>query len=585
MRRLHNKPIARQQQAGVVLILVAFLLALTFSLYALKSLNSQDLTVLKQQKTTQALKSAKDALIAWAVAHPNHPGQMPFPDRNTDLNYDGFADCNSPTSTFNYGFLIGVLPVNGQLNPCEQPQDLALASGLLDADGQVLWYAVSRNLVHKYETSAPCNAAFYTCQASQTGDPVINPQSANSPPYPWMRVLDRNGNVISNRVAAVIIAPGLPLSNQNRTSVAPAPNQFLDNFSIGGIVFSNADYDTANEDFEMGQDSSRVSQNDNTYVRPYLFNDQLIYITIDELMPLVTQRAASEISGLLRTYQVSKGQFPFAANLGQALHNHYGNSPNQSGMLPIDVTDTCSCASASSCSCSFGLVQSIELRRGGSSTWSTALDTGACSSAVTAGRQVCRCNGAGSCNRFATSFTCDATGNCGHSGLTGTNTFTFTTQPHMEVFSLPNGARCLPWPVPTAPPTPPACNTVSLNVAGNFTVGLREVYWFKENLWQDYFYYQWAVTPTLQVGGKTGVSAVLIGAGHAIASPPYATKYIPVSPYVAPTGVQIRPPANATPSLSDYLDSAENTDNDFVFDGLNKPLSNTYNDLPFIVAP
>ena len=137
MRHLHNKPIARQQQTGVVLILVAFLLALTFSLYALKSLNSQDLTVLKQQKNTQALKSAKDALIAWAVAHPTHPGQLPFPDRNTDANYDGFADCNSPTSTFNYGFLIGVLPVNGQLNPCEQPQDLALASGLLDADQDV----------------------------------------------------------------------------------------------------------------------------------------------------------------------------------------------------------------------------------------------------------------------------------------------------------------------------------------------------------------------------------------------------------------------------------------------------------------
>jgi hypothetical protein len=588
MRRLHNKPIVRKQQSGAVLILVAFLMALAFSLFVLKSLNSQDLTVLKQQKNAQALGEAKKALIAWAVAHPNHPGQMPFPDRNSDANYDGLADCSSPLSTFSYGFLIGQLPVSGQLNPCEQPQDLALASGLLDAEGNPLWYAVSRNLIHKYEITAPCNVGFYTCQANQTGDPIINPAMMNAPLYPWMRVLDRNGNVISSRVAAVIIAPGLPLSNQNRSVATPNANQFLDSVSIGGTVFSNADYAAADEDFVMGQNGRNVNASDITVTQPYFFNDQLVYITIDELMPMLTKRAAAETSRLLRSYLAGTGQFPWAANLGQVLHNHFGNAPNQMGMLPVDVTDTCSCASASSCSCPFGLLQSIELRRT-SGTWNSTQSTGACM--VSGSGQICSCLGAGSCRRFTTNFTCDGLGNCTSLNLTGVNTWTFTTKQHLDIFSTPAKRKCLPtWPV-TSPSQQP-CNLLSIRTDGTFdrpfttpiivdnftfplnvandngiTIGLREAYWFKENFWQDFFYYQWSVTPTLQVGGRTGVSAILVGTG---------------APLVSELGTNQTRPSSL---ITDYLDSAENADFDLVFDGLNKPASNTYNDIPFIVAP
>lgn len=604
MKPYQNKGFVKQQR-GAALILFAFFIALAFSFFALKRLNSQDLTVLKQQKNTQALKAAKEALIAWAVAHPNHPGQMPFPDRiesSPPFNYDGYSDCPSQASNFSYFFLIGRLPVAGQKTPCEQPANLRLTlvkqyelplppvcstpdcfKGLVDAEGSALWYAVSRNLAHKYEATAPCNPVFYTCQTNQTGDPIINPTTMNAPLYPWMRVLDRNGNLISDRVAAVIIAPGLPLSNQNRSAATPATNQFLDSFSIGGTVFSNADYDTANEDFIMGQNSLAVNASDPTYVQPYLFNDQLVYITIDELMLMLTKSAAAEASRLLRSYRAGIGQFPWAANLGQALHNHYGNAPNQIGTLPIDVTDACSCASASSCSCSFGLLRSIALRRT-SGTWNTTLSTGACS--VSGSGQTCTCTGAGTCRRSTTtSFTCDLFGSCDSVGLSGVNSWTFSAKPDFDIFTTPIGARCLPaWPV--ASPAQQPCNVFSMRTDGTFnrpfstptviesftfptniTVGLREAYWFKENFWQDYFYYQWAATPSLKLGGRTGISALLIGAGAQITSE---------------TGVnQIRP--NST--IDHYLDSLENTDGDLVFDGLNKPLSNTYNDLPFIVAP
>jgi hypothetical protein len=45
--------------------------------------------------------------------------------------------------------------------------------------------------------------------------------------------------------------------------------------------------------------------------------------------------------------------------------------------------------------------------------------------------------------------------------------------------------------------------------------------------------------------------------------------------------VQVGPSNN----VIDYLDSIENTDNDFVYDGAGTPRNSTYNDQVIIVAP
>jgi hypothetical protein len=533
MKKTSIKP---KSQNGATLILMAFLIGLMAAAYALKVFNVASEQLDNDTQTLTVLNNAKKSLIAWSVSHENRPGQMPFPDRNSDGDYDGTSDCNSPTSTFSYTFLIGQLPIYGQRNPCVSPQR-GIGSDFLDAQGNRLWYAVSRNLVHKYEIP--------------TADPIINPGIVSTPVYPWLRVLDRNGNLISDRVAAVIIAPGNPLGLQNRSGSAPSINQYLDSLQIGSVTFSNANYLTANEDFIVGLDTRAVTEADTTYVKPYFFNDKLIYITIDELMAALERRVDSEIGTLLKQYNVKNGRFPYAANLGASLNNHSSNGTSQKGMVPIDGTDSCSCSLFDTCTCSFNPIISVAMRRA-SGTWNSALDTGSCSSN---GTNTCTCTGEGSCSRILTNFSCNASGVCTHTSLPlGTNEFIYTLPDYADVNNVANNC--------TASGNQAICTSF-----GSFNIGLKEPAWIKTNFWQDYLYYEWSAAPDIQIGPKSNITALLINTGE---------------PNISEIGrVQIR----ASNDIRDYLDDAENTDNDMTFSAFSKQRTNNYNDQPFVIAP
>lgn len=146
----------RHHQQGMALILIAFIVGLGASAMMYKMFNASSLQDQQDEKTMQVLSEAKSALIAWAVSHPNSPGMMPWPDRNTDLDfdgdsaYDGKSDC--VTSSFQSSYLLGQLPWRAQSNPCVTPHT-GLGADYRDAQGNRLWYAVSRNLVRDYENS------------------------------------------------------------------------------------------------------------------------------------------------------------------------------------------------------------------------------------------------------------------------------------------------------------------------------------------------------------------------------------------------------------------------------------------------
>ena len=529
-----------KKQKGVALILMAFIIGLAVIAYLFHALDPQRLRLEQDKKTMQTLNEAKQALIAWSVSHPLHPGQMPFPDRGTGGGYDGKSDCNPPNNNpLLYSFLIGQLPIYGQTNPCVSPQT-GIGGNFQDAQGNRLWYAVSRNLTHKYETD-PLN--------TNPVEPIINPSVIDSPMYAWLKVLDRNGALISDRVAAVIIAPGDPVSGQNRTVIAPA-SEFLDTFKIGAITYSNADYTKPDEDFIVGEDSRNVSSADTTFVQPYNFNDRLVYITIDELITALNNRAATEASNLLRLYKAKTGQFPYAANLGVGINSNISFPPNQKGMLPIDETDSCTCASYQSCTCSFNPITNVVFTKN-TGTWATR--AGACARSG----NTCTCTGAGNCKRSGINFICDGVGNC-TTNQTGVNLFTYTIPSYADV--VPDNSGCF------LSGSNAACNN-----AGTFAIGLKEPVWFKQNLWQDYFYYEWSSTANLQVGGKTGISALLVAAGSPVVNLPFAIKGSP----------QVRPSNN----ILDYLDSAENTDGNLMFDATAKQKASNYNDQAYIVAP
>lgn len=305
MTSLNRLGLGRLQQ-GAALILLVFILAIAMTTYFVKMLDNEALKTERERRDMQNLALAKEALISWAVSNSEHPGQMPYPDRGTDPGgYDGLSDCPMSGTPFNnplsYRLLIGKLPIYGQTNPCISPQE-GLALDHKGEDGKRLWYAVSRNLVHQYE--------YLT--ANPLSNPIINSSIVNNPTYQWLRVLDKNGVVISDRVAALIIAPGEVIGNQRRSNTATVDN-FLDQFQIGGTIYSNQDYDQPDEDFFIGESLDRINANDLTYTRPYLFNDKLVYVTIDELMIALEKKVAREVVYRLRDYFNVYGYFPYAS--------------------------------------------------------------------------------------------------------------------------------------------------------------------------------------------------------------------------------------------------------------------------------
>lgn len=533
------------EQRGVALILVVFIMGLAAMALLMKSFSGESIQAERQEDTMRTLMQAKEAMIAWAVSHATAPGQLPWPDRRetSNPNYDGQSDCSSANfnllNSLSEPNFLGQIPSISSTTPCLVYP--GAGNQFRDSDGNNLWYAISRNLVRKYSSPA--------------SDPVINPSIISSPTYSWMRVRDSAGNVISDRVAIVILAPGAPVSGQDRSSSAPPPGEFLDQLTISGTTYSNSDYDTDDEDFVMGDMSSNG------------FNDNLVYITIDELMAALVKRAASELRERLIIYETANGRFPDAAPLQAPLgaDSYVADSGSDSGTVPVDQTDEVSCTYSfftdnTTCNVIFSLIGSVSLQRiaGVYTQWDTR--TGSCTISPP---NTCTCTGQGSCDTSQSHFSCSSTGSCVMNLSTGATGKFIYTAPSYGSFRAAT-ANC------SMSGDDVEC------IAGNGTFGIKGLTmpsWFASNNWQDYFYYHKRVAADLQAGTRTNIPALLIGTGRPIPAAPFAAS--------KPGSDQTRPSAN----LNDYLDSVENADGDLVYDATNTSLSANYNDQLFIVAP
>lgn len=583
---LSNKYLSVKQQ-GAALILMVFILSLVVLAYTVKSLNSNDLQVKEATNTSQALAEAKAALISWSVNHSNTPGLMPYPDRNADAGgYDGLSDC--PGGATLYSHLIGRLPWKGaDYNDCNILLN-GLGKEFLDGSNEPLWYAVSKNLVHIY---------------SPTGDPVINPNMIDNPPYgAWMSVYDKNGQLVSNRVAVIIFAPGLPIGGQDRSGGKADATNYLDTFDLqsGGGTKSNRTYSSANEDFYMGEDSRGVRSDNAVYQQPYYFNDKLVYITIDELMAEVEKRAAGEAKRVLQNYYknssagVNTKFFPYAAALGSSSNPNQCVQGNLQGLLPTNAASNynCSCTNTRSCTCSFGAISAVSYTRTSSSygTIGVAAPTGACTVGGASNR-TCTCTGLGTCKSTsgAVRFTCDACGVCAVlNNQAGSFTFASTAGFSSASGGCSNSGGSINCNGTTA-------GTFTLNTCADPALatsasGLPT--WFTSNGWQNYIYYAvssnctssasncTSATPQLTVGSKAGVRSLLIASGKPIIATPFASSKA--------SAQSARPSCD----VKDYLDSVQNTNvnlvngaGDLVYDAINSPRGASYNDQMFIVAP
>ena len=325
MYKLESR-VLKIQQKGAALVLMTFIIGLAAAAYVLAVLNVSSFQTGQDKKTYQALKDAKTALIAWAVMHPSVPGLMPYPDRNADPNgYDGLSDC--PGGSTDFSHLIGRLPWKaGDYNDCNILLN-GLGNQFMDGGNEALWYAVSKNIVHIY---------------SPSGNPVINPSIIDNPPYgKWIHVYDKNGLLVSDKVAAVIFAPGPILSDQDRSGGVADATNYLDTFNLqaGGGAKSNRTYSSADEDFYIGEDSRGVRSDNPIYQQLYYFNDKLVFITINELIDALSKRAAAEAKAQLINYKNStaiispSGYYPYASAL--VYGEYYQRNFQYGGFLPI----------------------------------------------------------------------------------------------------------------------------------------------------------------------------------------------------------------------------------------------------------
>jgi hypothetical protein len=336
---------------------------------------SSDRQIQQAIEDNKTLIAAKAALLGYVVQTTDggsgtRLGNLPTPDilnklptaaKGTVIEYDGYSDgdidfggANQCLSNVGNG-LPGISPGTASLKPTQRClgkfpwRTLNLDVGnpsTNDPLGQVPWLAISANLNSRDKCLDKLNSDILNW-APTSG--LACPVAANQIPYPWMVVVDQSGSVLSNRVAAVLIMPGSPIQtgnrNQSRTQTNPGfASDYLDAISIplGCSTTCTATFDNAALTNSFIQIPSGVrypsSAEDAALAgQPLKFNDVLIYITIDELMPYIERRVLSEMSAAVTASKTKTGTYPWAAPFSTPVnYSAFSSTPGTSyGLFPF----------------------------------------------------------------------------------------------------------------------------------------------------------------------------------------------------------------------------------------------------------
>ena len=241
----------------LILVMVSLLVAMFAGIFVNDLVRQNQ----RQERTTNALAQAKQAMIGRATSDDNRPGSLPCPDTDDDGSAELFSGNDCPS-------YIGRLPW----------KSLGLPD-LRDSDGERLWYALSNNY-RDHGTAEPINS-------DTKGNRTVHSENT--------------AVTLTTEAVAVIFAPGAPLGTQDRhpstTALCPTTGttiarqrcaaNYLD--TTGGA--NNA---TTAGAYVSGQHSNS-------------FNDRLLLITTAELMPVVEQRVAREMLKVLQSYKANSG--------------------------------------------------------------------------------------------------------------------------------------------------------------------------------------------------------------------------------------------------------------------------------------
>jgi hypothetical protein len=289
------------RERGAALLMTVLLLVIGAMSASLTFFRPSANGEIQQDRTADTLAAVKQALIGYAAqrgvavcSNPGNaaqcsaelaarPGELPCPDTNgdgfaedDDRNTGGKKACGNAAGATDR---LGRVPWRTLGIP--EPHDSA---------GETLWYAVSlpflgipsNPIVGK--TPGPASGRI---NSSTVGDLIVR------------GVTRRNPDIVStltSQAVAVLFAPGVVLSGQNRSSTTIAACPGKPNMARN---LCPANY----LDTTAGLSNSIVSG-------PYItgspdgdYNDRLIYISTSDLMPVVENRVGKELIALLNAYR------------------------------------------------------------------------------------------------------------------------------------------------------------------------------------------------------------------------------------------------------------------------------------------
>ena len=296
--------------------MLIIIIVLAIASYMMSGLSPTEIKVDREVKTLQALKKAKEALIAYAVNYPpgannRGPGYLPCADQ---IN-NGLAP--------NVGCLTaGVVPV-------KRLPWLTLGIGdVRDGANERLWYAVSRNF-------------------DMTGYPATH--KINTATTGNLTVRDKNNNIIYDgttidAAVAVIIAPGGILTRDDGVAQVRGtdaekndPVNYLDIDIASGednATFQQGVLGGATKDgFIDGEIINAAGE--------VIVNDQIMVITYSDIMEQLHKRVSREISNVINAYVAACGNYPDASSFDptKVADTFTGDALLREGHIPVDSQD------------------------------------------------------------------------------------------------------------------------------------------------------------------------------------------------------------------------------------------------------
>ena len=272
-------------QRGAVLLVLLLIITSAAASVLISRPADTPIQIGAEMQTVAALARAKAALLGYAAADANRPGELPCPDFNNDGSIRLFGAGRD---------YIGSQCRTGANQPGWLPWDTLGLADLRDGNGDRLWYVVS-------DTFHAGGAA--SINSDTSGQLVVDGNHAD----PVIAILFSPGQILSNQPAR----PGYENANAGNASV-----------HLGSFL----DPENSDGDLDFASARSKLPGS----------NDRLLSIRRSELLRVVEKRVLAEMKNLLKAYHAACNYFPRPAAFNPLATSFNASATRLEGHLPID---------------------------------------------------------------------------------------------------------------------------------------------------------------------------------------------------------------------------------------------------------